>query len=138
MDTKKTTIDKLQEDMDEDKYTTPEFIKKLKESKEKSDMEANDQGNDQSKGFSGKKSIYEILEEDIICSDIPGEEKLQKISRLKSLRCHKVNILVTGATGVGKSSTINALFNTEVAKVGVGVDPETSLIECYQLDNLTI
>jgi hypothetical protein len=39
MDTEKTTIDKLQEDMDEDKYTTPEFIKKIKESKEKSDCQ---------------------------------------------------------------------------------------------------
>lgn len=138
MDTEKTTIDELQENTDEDKYTTPEFIKKLKESKEKSDTEANDHGDDQSMGSFGKKSIYETLEEDIFSSDIPGEEKLQKLSRLYSLRSRKVNILVTGATGVGKSSTINALFNTEVAKVGVGVDPETSLIECYQLDNLTI
>lgn len=30
--------------------------------------------------------------------------------------------MITGATGSGKSSTINALFNTEVAKVGVGVE----------------
>ena len=33
--------------------------------------------------------------------------------------------MITGATGSGKSSTINALFNMEVAKVGVGVNPET-------------
>ena len=46
--------------------------------------------------------------------------------------------MVTGATGCGKSSTINALFDTEVAKVGVGVDPETMEIEKYELDNLVL
>ena len=46
--------------------------------------------------------------------------------------------MITGATGSGKSSTINALFNTEVAKVGVGVDPETMDITKYDLDNLVL
>ena len=88
--------------------------------------------------FEGKKSIFDVLEEEIVSSDIPEKEKVKKLSHLLRLRSRKVNILVTGATGVGKSSTINALFNMEIAKVGVGVDPETSVIQCYQLDNLTI
>ena len=46
--------------------------------------------------------------------------------------------MLTGSTGAGKSSTINALFNMDVAKVGVGVDPETSIIEKFILDNLVI
>lgn len=46
--------------------------------------------------------------------------------------------MLAGATGSGKSSTINALFNMEVAKVGVGVDPETDCIAKYELDNLII
>lgn len=50
----------------------------------------------------------------------------------------KVNIMVTGATGCGKSSTINALFGTEVAKVGVTPDPETMDISKYNLSYLTI
>ena len=33
-----------------------------------------------------------------------------------------------GESGEGKSSTVNALFNMDVAKVGVGVDPETMAI----------
>ena len=85
-----------------------------------------------------RQSIYDVLEEEITSSDIPESEKVKKLSYLLKLRNRSVNILVTGATGVGKSSTINALFNTEIAKVGMGVDPETSLIECYELDNLTI
>lgn len=46
--------------------------------------------------------------------------------------------MITGATGCGKSSTINALFNSEVAKVGVGVDPETMEIVKYELGNLIL
>ena len=60
---------------------------------------------------------------------------LKNVMRLKE---QKINIMVTGATGCGKSSTINALFDTEVAKVGVGVDPETMEIEKYELDNLVL
>ena len=50
----------------------------------------------------------------------------------------KINIMVTGATGCGKSSTINALFGSEVAKVGVTPEPETMDIRQYNLPNLTI
>jgi predicted GTPase len=46
--------------------------------------------------------------------------------------------MITGATGSGKSSTINAMFNMEIAKVGIGVDPETMSIEKYELDNLIL
>lgn len=42
-----------------------------------------------------------------------------------------LDILLVGATGVGKSSTINALFGDEVAKVGYGVDPETKNIKSF-------
>ncbi|MCD8151282.1 MAG: 50S ribosome-binding GTPase [Clostridiales bacterium] len=85
-----------------------------------------------------KKSIFELLEEDIMSSDLPLHEKNRRLSRLIKMRERKVNIMLVGATGSGKSSTINALFNMEVAKVGVGVDPETDLITSYVLDNLTI
>ena len=60
---------------------------------------------------------------------------LKNVMKLKDQR---VNIMITGATGCGKSSTINAMFDTEVAKVGVGVDPETMEIEKYELDNLIL
>jgi len=49
----------------------------------------------------------------------------------------KINIMITGATGSGKSSTINALFGKEMAKVGVGVNPETMIIERYEGDTIT-
>jgi hypothetical protein len=44
-----------------------------------------------------------------------------------------LDVLLVGATGVGKSSTINALFGNRVAKVGAGSDPETQLISSYQV-----
>ena len=60
---------------------------------------------------------------------------LKKMSLLKQT---KVNILITGATGCGKSSTINALFQTSNAKIGTGVDPETMDIHKYELDNMVL
>ena len=85
-----------------------------------------------------KKSIYVLLEEDIMASDLSMSEKNRRLSRLIKVRDKKVNIILVGATGSGKSSTVNALFNMDVAEVGVGVDPETDLITSYELENLTI
>ncbi|MCR5273431.1 MAG: 50S ribosome-binding GTPase [Lachnospiraceae bacterium] len=84
------------------------------------------------------KSVYDLLEEEIMALDIPDSEKAKRLSRLIKVRNKKVNIMLTGSTGAGKSSTINALFNMNVAKVGVGVDPETSIIEKFTLDNLVV
>ena len=71
-------------------------------------------------------------------SSIDEISKNQVMRNLAKLKDTKVNILITGATGSGKSSTINALFNTEKAKVGQGVDPETMDIVKYELDNIVL
>lgn len=84
------------------------------------------------------RSIYDLLEEEIMKSDMPDGDKAKRLSRMLKIRSKKVNIMLTGATGSGKSSTINALFDMDVAKVGVGVDPETNIISKFSLDNLII
>lgn len=85
-----------------------------------------------------KRSIYELLERSIADSDMTTDEKNDRLSCLGRMREKKADIMFVGATGSGKSSTINALFDMDVAKVGVGVNPETDSIESYTLDNLTI
>ena len=83
--------------------------------------------------------------EDLICSapDLCGKRAIL-LQKWQELRGQKLNIMITGATGCGKSSTINALFNmgaatvTEVAKVGVGVDPETMDITKYEIGNMVL
>ena len=85
-----------------------------------------------------KENIFEAMQNDIINSSLSESEKNIMLKNVMRLKEQKVNIMVTGATGCGKSSTINALFDTEVAKVGVGVDPETMEIEKYELDNLIL
>ena len=84
------------------------------------------------------KSIYEMLNDEIMAMEIPEEEKSKMLSSLIKAGSQKINLMIVGVSGSGKSSTINSLFNMNVAEVGVGVDPETASIEKYELNNLTI
>lgn len=58
------------------------------------------------------------------------------------IRETKINVLLVGGTGVGKSSTINALFDSQGmenrAKVGDSTKPETMEIDSYEMENLII
>lgn len=85
------------------------------------------------------RSIYEILAEDINNNlHMSEDERVTKLAELERARETKVNILLVGPTGVGKSSTINALFDMNVATVGEGVDPETDSLTRYDLNNLRL
>ena len=84
------------------------------------------------------QKLFDTLEQVVSDPSLSEYDKLVAQRNLARLRETKVNILVTGATGAGKSSTINALFNTEVAKVGVGADPETMHIKKFELNNIIL
>lgn len=86
-----------------------------------------------------QNNIFDNLATEINCmTDISEAAKQKILANIIKAKNEPVNLLITGSTGCGKSSTINAMFNTEVAKVGVGVDPETMEITDYQLGNLRI
>ena len=70
--------------------------------------------------------------------NINEEAKATIMKDFAKVKDTKVNILITGPTGAGKSSTINALFDADKAKVGVGVDPETMDIKKFELDNIIL
>ncbi len=84
------------------------------------------------------KNIYEEIEDIINSSALIEKDRNKLMSALIRLKNEKLNILITGATGCGKSSTINAMFGEEVAKVGVGVDPETKDIQKFSLGNMVL
>lgn len=85
-----------------------------------------------------RENIFDAMQDDIMKANISEDDKNKMLKNVMRLKEKKINIMITGATGCGKSSTINALFDTEAAKVGVGVDPETMEIEKYELDNLVL
>ncbi|MCL2015509.1 MAG: 50S ribosome-binding GTPase [Defluviitaleaceae bacterium] len=67
-----------------------------------------------------------------------ANEKAKINAILAEYQDKQANILITGATGAGKSSTINAMFDMEIAAVGVGVNAETMDVARFELGNLTI
>ena len=100
--------------------------------KEKKQSEKNAVKNRQS-------DIFDILSDRIKnCDSFNEDEKQTKLERLDELRNQKVNILIAGATGAGKSSTVNAMFDANVADVGEGADPKTQELTSYELGNLVI
>ena len=77
-------------------------------------------------------------EKDILSKLSPAE--LRKLR--DALQKTKVNVLLVGGTGVGKSSTIDALFQDHglesKAKIGESTKPETMNISSHEMDNLII
>lgn len=105
--------------------------------------------------------LRDILEYEILNSKGSNDEKKSLLNRLRKFCDTETNIMLVGATGCGKSSTINALFScgeaieesseedmdlkpvkkfkhVEVAKVGSKADPETKDIEKYKIGNLIL
>lgn len=84
------------------------------------------------------EDIFEDLQQEVQNSGLPESVVEEMLKNIINLRNQKPNIMITGATGCGKSSTINALFDADVAKVGTGVDPETMEIQKYTLKNFIL
>lgn len=54
--------------------------------------------------------------------------------KLCRIGARPLDIMVTGVTGAGKSTTLNSFFQTSVADVGNGVDPKTIQTNRYFLN----
>lgn len=88
--------------------------------------------------MNNQQNITEVINDLVKRSDMSEEAKTHLLLSMQKLKDTKINILITGATGCGKSSTINALFGNHVAKVGQGSDPETMDIKKYELNNIIL
>ena len=84
------------------------------------------------------QNIFEKFKVEIESSTLDEETKKVLLDKVEDVKNKKINILIVGATGVGKSSTINALFGKKAAVVGEGVDSETKEIEQYVLGNIVL
>lgn len=66
--------------------------------------------------------LQDILENEIIKSESTDDEKKALLKRLRKFCNTETNIMLVGATGCGKSSTINALFAVGGAETANGED----------------
>ena len=57
-------------------------------------------------------------------------------NKLEKARFRPLDVMVTGVTGAGKSTTLNTIFKKNVATVGNGVDPETMDLDSYSLNDV--
>lgn len=65
-----------------------------------------------------------------------SQYRLNDITKLLNrLGVNRLDVLLTGVTGAGKSTTLNALLDNQSAKIGHGVDPETMFIKDYKLND---
>lgn len=86
-----------------------------------------------------KEKILDLVSDEI--KRDPSDDRALKealLDHLTRLKEQRLNIMFVGATGVGKSSTINAIFDTEIARVGYSADPETDRIKKYEMDNMVL
>jgi len=91
-------------------------------------------GNESRTGHFSEEFATAIMQDDSLNEKVK-EKVLRNLARLRDT---KVNILFVGPTGCGKSSTINALFDADKAKVGQGADPETMDIARYDMENIVL
>lgn len=56
--------------------------------------------------------------------------------KLDIARFYPLDVMVTGVTGAGKSTTLNSLFEKIVAEVGEGCDPQTMELDSYRLNKV--
>ena len=54
---------------------------------------------------------------------------------IETLGYYPLDVMVTGVTGAGKSTTLNSFLGKESAKVGYGTDPETMDIASYNVND---
>ena len=87
-----------------------------------------------------------------VVGELSKEEQDKLEEKLASLENQKVNIMITGSTGSGKSSTINALFSENgviitnyddksdgsMVEVGHGFMPKTMIVEKRDWGNLVL
>lgn len=55
--------------------------------------------------------------------------------KLKIIGVYPLDVMVTGVTGAGKSTTLNSFFKKNVAEVGNGVAPKTMQLDSYSLND---
>lgn len=70
-----------------------------------------------------------------MASELSQYRKSDIDARLCQARFRPLDIMVTGVTGAGKSTTLNSFFQKTVAAVGSGVDPETMELDAYELND---
>ena len=67
--------------------------------------------------------------------DYSSYRQQEILYKIRQAGFRPLDVMVTGVTGAGKSTTLNSLFKRNVAEVGYGTDPMTMELDCYSLND---
>ncbi|SFB66450.1 GTPase family protein [Butyrivibrio sp. YAB3001] len=94
--------------------------------------------NNSNENLTTHNGIFSRINEILLECNASEYEKQKFMRHLMEAKNQHLGLMIVGPTGVGKTSTIDALLGVEKAKIGTGTSPETMEIAEYDFEGITI
>lgn len=88
--------------------------------------------------MSTETGFLDEMENAINTVSMSDEDRSKLLCILHRHRDGKLNIMLTGQYGCGKSSTADALFGKKVSETGAGAEPSSAEISSYEQDGIVV
>ena len=68
-------------------------------------------------------------------NDYSSYRRQEILQKVQGAGFRSLDVMVTGVTGAGKSTTLNSLFKKTISEVGSGTNPMTMELDSYSLSD---